>query len=396
MMRLLYILILLMTLTSCHSAQESVVKEPKKLKLGDERTDIYFGLLKGKRVGLVANQSSYIGKTHVLDTLISSGIEVVKIFSPEHGFRGEADAGEKLKDGIDPKTQLPIISLYGNNKKPSSEQLEGIEILLFDIQDVGVRFYTYISTLHYLMEAASENSISIIVLDRPNPHAHYVDGPIIKEEFLSFVGMHKVPVVYGMTIGEYAMMINGEKWLKNQNRCQLEVITCSDYNRNELFQLPIKPSPNLPNALSVQLYPSLCFFEGTEFSAGRGTQIPFQFYGHQNFEIKDFELTPTSLPGAKFPKFKDQKISGVNLSVLDLDSVHASKGINWNYLFDAYANFDHNSGTFFLQNNFFEKLIGSRSLRKALEENASIEDWKRGWAEDIKNFKAIRSKYLLY
>ena len=396
MMRLFNILFLLSTLTSCNSAQESVLEVTEELLLGDQRTELYFDLLKDKKVGLIANQSSYLGDVHLLDTLISSGVEVIKIFSPEHGFRGEADAGEKLEDGIDFKTRLPIVSLYGENRKPTAEQLKEVDILLFDIQDVGVRFYTYISTLHYLMESAAENSISIIVLDRPNPHAHYVDGPIIEDEFLSFVGMHPVPIVYGMTIGEYAMMINGEQWLKNQIRCSLQVISCKNYNRQELFELPIKPSPNLPNALSVQLYPSLCFFEGTEFSAGRGTEIPFQFYGHENYQIKDYQLTPTSLSGAKYPKFKDERIYGVNLSSLQPELIHKENSIRWEYLFDAYANFDHNSGTFFLKNNFFEKLVGTKSLRMALIRKTKMEDWRKIWSKDLENFKTIRAKYLLY
>lgn len=396
MKRLFHILILIITLASCHSAQETIVEAEEKLLLGDQRMESYLGLIKGKKVGLIANQSSYIGDTHLLDTLISSDIEVVKIFSPEHGFRGDADAGEKLMDGVDSKTQLPILSLYGDNKKPSPDQLAGIEILLFDIQDVGVRFYTYISTLHYLMEAAAENSIPIIVLDRPNPHAHYVDGPIIEDEFLSFVGMHKVPIIYGMTIGEYAMMINGEKWLDNGVRCKLHVVSCKNYNRHKLFRLPIKPSPNLPNALSVQLYPSLCFFEGTEFSAGRGTPIPFQFYGHENCTIKDYKIIPVSLPGAKHPKFKNQEIFGVNLSIYQVEDVYSFNEIRWDYIFDAYANFDHDSSDFFLKNNFFEKLVGTKSLRNALIKNVNVDEWKKSWIEDVEAFKTTRSKYLLY
>jgi len=397
MTRILFLLMLSSSFISCQSAVElQAIPAKSSLILGDQRTELYFDLLNEKKIGLVANQSSYIGETHLLDTLLSSGINVVKIFSPEHGFRGQADAGEILGHGIDSKTKLPIVSLYGKNKKPTAEQLKNIDLLVFDIQDVGVRFYTYISTLHYLMEAAAENSIPLIVLDRPNPHAHYVDGPIIEDEYKSFVGMHAVPIVYGMTIGEYAMMINGEEWLKGERKCNLQVISCENYNRNEIFTLPIKPSPNLPNALSVQLYPSLCFFEGTVFSAGRGTEIPFQFYGHPKYKYSDFQIMPKSMAGAKHPKFENQEIFGMNLSGLKVESVHADQSIRWDYLWEAYANFGFDSKEFFINNNFFEKLVGTQSLRNALEEQLTVAQWKKEWEDDLEAFKQVRVKYLLY
>ena len=267
-----HLFLCLLVFFQCSCAQET-------LRLGADQIDKYFPLLDNKSIGVVGNQSSLIGSTHLVDSLLSTKQQVVKVFSPEHGFRGTADAGAHIESGVDEKTGLPIVSLYGNNKKPTANQLQGIDILLFDIQDVGARFYTYISTLHYVMEAAAENSIPLVVLDRPNPNGHYVDGPILDSAYRSFVGMHPIPIVHGMTIGEYAQMINGQQWLKNGVQCQLTVITMQGYSRTMPYDLPIKPSPNLPNAQAVNLYPSLCLFEGTNVSVGRGTDLPFQHYG---------------------------------------------------------------------------------------------------------------------
>ena len=294
-----HLFLCLLVFLHCSSANES-------LQVGAERTDKYFPLLKDKAIGVVGNQSSLIGTTHLVDSLLSAKLQVVKVFSPEHGFRGTADAGAHIENGTDEKTGLPIISFYGKNKKPSQSQLEGIEILLFDIQDVGARFYTYISTLHYVMEAAAENNIPLIVLDRPNPNGHYIDGPILDTAYRSFVGMHPIPIVHGMTIGEYAQMINGEKWLTDSVECDLTIISMLGYNKQTPYDLPVKPSPNLPNAQAVNLYPSLCLFEGTNISVGRGTDLPFQHYGAPYLE-SDYSFVPESGAGAKYPKHEGER-----------------------------------------------------------------------------------------
>ena len=278
-------------------------------EVGASRLELYLPDLHNKNVGVIANQTSIFNGTHLIDTLLSEGINIKKIFTPEHGFRGSADEGAAINNSIDEKTQLPIISLYGNNKKPNQEQLKDIDVLVFDLQDVGVRFYTYISTMTYVMEAAAENNIPIIVLDRPNPNGFYVDGPVLEKENSSFVGLHQVPVVYGLTIGEYALMVNGEFWLKDSLQCDLKVVPLGNYNRNAIYELPVKPSPNLPNWESVYLYPSLCFFEGTIVSVGRGTQTPFQVYGHPLMN-EEFTFTPKQAEGRKAPLLCDQVCHG--------------------------------------------------------------------------------------
>ncbi len=387
---------------SCQGSQSQNHKEAgidlgseSSLKLGLENTFAYFPMLKDKRVALVANHTSAMKGIHLVDTLLKEGFNIVKVFAPEHGFRGTADAGEKVEDDIDESTGIPIISLYGKHKKPKPESLSDVDIVLFDIQDVGVRFYTYISTLHYVMEACAESNKPLIVLDRPNPHAHYVDGPIMEDEFKSFVGMHNVPIVYGLTIGEYAQMINGEKWLSNDVHCELIVIHNLNYNRYQLFEIPIKPSPNLPNALSVQLYPSLCFFEGTSVTAGRGTDLPFQCYGHVEMNTH-YIFTPQTNNGSKFPKFKDIQISGVDLSSVDLDDLFNQKSLRLSYLLDAYSRINNDPEVFFLSNNFFEKLAGTSDLRKQLIEGKSEEEIRMSWKNGLLNYLEIRKKYLLY
>ncbi len=370
------------------------------VKVGAERTDAYVELLNEKRIGIVGNQSSMLGQVHLVDTLLALGLNVVRVFSPEHGFRGTADAGEKVTNEVDEKTGLSIVSLYGNNKKPTADQLKGIDILVFDIQDVGVRFYTYISTLHYVMEAAAENEISILVLDRPNPNGHYVDGPVLKEGFTSFVGMHPVPVVHGMTIGEYAQMINGEKWLKNGVQCNLSVISCLGWDHTKFYSLPVAPSPNLPNMTAVYLYPSLCFFEGTIVSIGRGTAWPFQVIGHPDYQPKDnlngnFEFTPAPNFGAKNPLLNGKKCVGVDLhasSILDLQSKSA---LDLSYLIEFYSHIKTNEG-FFLTNNFIDLLAGSSALRKQLLAGTSVEEIVASWQADLEAFKILRQRYLLY
>lgn len=370
-------------------------KDSSEITLAANRTQEYFPLLKGKKVAFTGNQTSLI-KTqngdykHVVDSLISAGINIQKVFAPEHGFRGEADAGETVKDGIDTKTGLPIISLYGSNKKPSKEQLKEIEMMVFDIQDVGARFYTYLSTLHYLMEACAENDIPLLVLDRPNPNADYIDGPVLKPEFKSFVGMHPVPVAYGMTIGEYAQMINGENWLAKGEKCDLKVIKLENYDHSKSYSLPVKPSPNLPNDLAINLYPSLCFFEGTLVNAGRGTNTQFQVFGAPTLDSAyfDYSYTPTSMPGAQNPKHKGSKCFGRNLT--EQAVIH---NLNLEWLLEAYK---HNSNKSDFFNSFFEKLAGTDELRKQIEEGLSEEEIKKSWQPGLEKFKKVREKYLLY
>ena len=353
---------------------------------GAERTETYLPLLKNKKVGVIGNQSSMIVNTHLVDSLLSLGIDVVKVFSPEHGFRGTADAGAIIEDGIDVKTGIPIISLYGNNKKTTREQLQGIDILVFDIQDVGVRFYTYISTLHYVMEAAAENNIKVIVLDRPNPNGHYIDGPILDTAFQSFVGMHPIPIAHAMTIGEYAKMINGENWITT--KCELIVIEMENYTHNTNYDLPIKPSPNLPNARSVNLYPSLCLFEGTTISIGRGTDYPFQHFGAPYLK-SNYSFIPKSGEGSKYPKHEDIVCFGTDLRFQD----NYLTTINLNWIIEAYKQCPEKEELF---NNFFDKLAGTDKLRKQIIAGKTAKEIKASWQEGLEEFKKIRKKYLIY
>ncbi|WP_424494620.1 exo-beta-N-acetylmuramidase NamZ family protein [Salinimicrobium sp. GXAS 041] len=369
--------------------------------LGAARTDIYLPMLENKRVGIVGNQTSIITTTytddtsntkkiHLVDSLVSLGVNVVKVFAPEHGFRGTADAGEVIKDGKDLKTGLPIISLYGSNKKPSPDQLKDIDVLIFDIQDVGTRFYTYISTLHYVMEASAENDIQVIVLDRPNPNGHYIDGPILEPENKSFVGMHEIPVVHGLTIGEYAKMINGEHFLENGIQVDLTVVEMENYNHNLPYDLPIKPSPNLPNLTAINLYPSLCFFEGTNVNAGRGTHHQFQVFGSPFLDKDQFSYSyvPQSNEGAKNPKHLGKTCFGKNLT----DAPRLSQ-INLEWLIEAYEN-TADKNTFF--NAFFTKLAGTAKLQKQIEAGMSSEEIRATWQEGLEEYAAVRENYLMY
>ncbi len=366
-----------------------------KIIVGANQTDKYISLLKDKNFAVVANQTSVItnleNSIHLVDFLHKKYPKnIKKVFAPEHGFRGKADAGELIKNGIDRKTNLPIISLYGKNKKPSKEQLKDIDVVVFDIQDVGVRFYTYISSLHYVMEACAENNIKVIVLDRPNPNAHYIDGPMLEKEHTSFIGMHQVPLVYGMTIGEYAKMINGEKWLANDVKCDLTIISLKNYTHQTNYDLPIKPSPNLPNAQSVNLYPSLAFFEGTNVSCGRGTEMQFQIFGspflpNNNFE---FEFTPKPNFGAKFPKHENKKCYG-----LDLRNYKKLKHLNLEWLISAYV-YTENKEVFF--DKFFTKLAGTKKLQKQIEQRYTYREIRKTWLKDLNYFKKVRNKYLIY
>ena len=353
----------------------------------------YLNRLQKKSVGVVANQTSVVknthqGFTHLVDTLLSLNINVTTVFSPEHGFRGKADAGEHVMGGKDAKTGLPIISLYGKNRKPSHDQLKGIDLMIFDIQDVGVRFYTYISTLHYVMEACAENNIPLIVIDRPNPNAHYIDGPILKAKYKSFVGMHPVPIVYGMTIGEYAQMINGEKWLKDGIQCDITIMPLQKYTHATPYSLPIRPSPNLPNDKAINLYPSLGLFEGTTINAGRGTEMQFQVYGSPFFTKSNFTYTPKSNFGSKYPKYKDTLCNGV-----DLRTVKRLSKVDLQWIVDAYHKTPKNK-TFF--GSTFTVHAGTKKIRQQLESGMTAEQIRKTWLKDVTAFKKIRSKYLIY
>ena len=360
-------------------------------KTGAENFESYLPLLKDKRVGIVTNQTGILSKEkHLVDFLIEQNINLQKIYAPEHGFRGTADAGELIVDGKDTKTNLPIISLYGNNKKPKPEQLEGIDILVFDLQDVGARFYTYISSLHYVMEACAENNIPLLVLDRPNPNGTIIDGPILEKEHTSFVGMHEIPVLHGMTIGEYAKMINGEKWLKDSIQCDLKVAPCLNYSHDMKYSLPVKPSPNLPNDQSINLYASLCFFEGTNVSLGRGTEKQFQIYGSPFLPESEFDFSFTPKPnfGAKDPVHNGKLCFGEDLT--EIRKVHRLE-LKW--LLKAYENTSDKTVFF---NDFFTKLAGTKKLREQIEAGMTEKEIRKTWQEGLEQFKEVRKKYLIY
>ena len=385
-----YLFILFISAVTVCFAQKS--KPLSKIYTGADQTQLYLSKLKGKNIAIVANQTSVIHNgnnyTHIVDSLVSLKINIHKVFAPEHGFRGDADAGESVADGIDKKTEIPIISLYGKNKKPTKEQLKDIDLMVFDIQDVGVRFYTYISSLHYVMEACAEEKIPVLLLDRPNPNGHYIDGPVLEAEHKSFVGMHPVPVVYGMTIGEYGLMINGEKWLKNGIQTNLTVIPLKNYLHSSNYNLRIKPSPNLPNDTAINLYPSLCFFEGTNVSAGRGTAQQFQIYGSPFLNTKSkFTFTPNPNEGSKSPKHAYIICYGQ-----DLTKTKKLASLNLSWLIKAKK--QNRTKNFF--NSFFTKLAGTEKLQKQIEEKIKEELIRASWVEDIKTFKNVRKSYLLY
>ena len=388
---MLLFLAMMISATACGQMIRLIPKE--EYSCGAQNTENYLPLLEGKSVGVVANQTSIIGETHLVDSLISLGVNVKRIFTPEHGFRGSADAGAKVTSGKDEKTGIEIASLYGKTKKPTNEMLQDIDIMLFDLQDVGVRFYTYISTLTYVMEACAENHIPVVVLDRPNPNGFYIDGPILKAENKSFVGMHPVPVVYGMTIGEYGQMVNGEGWLKDGIRCQLTVIPVSGYDRNAIYELPVKPSPNLPNWESVYLYPSLCFFEGTIVSVGRGTDKPFQVFGHPDMR-GDFSFTPMSKEGASKPMFEGEKCRGLDLTEFAHDYAVNPAQLQLEWLIDAYRQLSEKNHLFFTK--YFNLLAGDSILKQQIENKKSADGIRASWQSDLEAFEAIRAKYLIY
>jgi len=367
----------------------------KKIVPAADRPALYLPLLKGQNIALVVNHSSRVGKSHLVDFLLTNKIKVKKIFAPEHGFRGSAGAGASIKNSRDKKTNIPIISLYGKHKKPTKRDLNGIDIVLFDIQDVGVRFYTYLSTLHYVMESTAELRIPMIVLDRPNPNAYYIDGPMLEKKYRSFVGLDPVPLVYGMTIGEYAKMLNGEGWLRGGVKTRLKVIPIANYTHQSHYTLPIKPSPNLPNSRAIALYPSLALFEGTHFSAGRGTTKQFQLYGDPRYKIKRFYFIPRPRTGARYPKHNGKRCYGRDLSNLSIGSLQAQTRIELSYIFDAYRNYP-DKRSFFLKNHFIDRLSGSNKLRRQIVSGVSESKIRESWSSDLKSFKVIRSRYLLY
>ncbi|MEZ5004120.1 MAG: DUF1343 domain-containing protein [Chitinophagales bacterium] len=422
-----FLLIIIITACSAQSNEQAKHEEPKEtfyhnhlISVGAEQLDDYLPLLSGKAVGLVVNQTSMVNDKHLVDVLLKENINVKNIFVPEHGFRGTADAGQQIKNGVDEITGLPIISLYGDNKKPKLEQIEEtekykedieggvsrIDIMVFDLQDVGARFYTYISTMHYVMEACAEAKIPLIILDRPNPNGFYVDGPVMEDEFKSFVGLHNVPIVHGMTVGEYALMINGEAWLKNGVECDLTVIPCKGYDHTRFYKLPVKPSPNLPNMRAIYLYPTLCLFEGTDISVGRGTDKQFQVIGSPQLSDKrldmdynglqaNYKFTPQSMSGATKPKHEGVECIGIDLSEKDVELIRDIKKVDIQYIKGIYKLHQQKEKFF---NPFFTKLAGNSSLSALISDDLSVnpDTILSKYNNDLQKFKEIRKKYLLY
>ena len=367
---------------------------PKDILVGAQRFELYSSQLQNKNVAVLGNQTSLVGDKHLVDFLLEKGIKVVKVMSPEHGFRGNAGAGEHVQSGIDTKTGLPIISLYGSHRKPTADDLKGVDIVIFDLQDVGTRFYTYISTLQYLMEACAENGLPVMILDRPNPNGYFVDGPILDPRFKSFVGMQPVPIVHGMTVGEYALMLNGEGWLNDSLKCDLKVIPVKGYRHAQLYQLPVKPSPNLPTMEAIHLYPSLCLFEGTIMSVGRGTRKPFELVGHPDMPHWDTVFVPRPIPGvAPHPKLEGKECKGYVLTNYARLRTTYEKQINIYWLATAYFELGAREDFF---TGFFDKLAGTDQLRKQIVAGKSEYEIRQSWQTKLKEFKKIRAKYLLY
>jgi len=367
---------------------------PKDIQVGAQQFEKYKDLLNGKKVAVLSNQTSMVGKVHLVDFLLSKGINITKVMSPEHGFRGNAGAGEHVATGKDSKTGLPIISLYGSHRKPTKADLDSIDVVIFDLQDVGTRFYTYISTLQYLMEACAENKVEVLVLDRPNPNGYFVDGPVLDPKFKSFVGMQPIPIVHGMTVGEYAKMLNDEGWLKNKEHCALQVIPVKGYRHAQLYQLPIKPSPNLPTMEAIHLYPTLCLFEGTKMSVGRGTNKPFELVGHPDLTEYDTVFIPKPIKGvAPHPKLEGKKCKGYVLTEYARNRTTYEKRINIYWIVTAYFEMGAKDDFF---TSFFDKLAGTDKLRKQIIAGKTEDEIRASWQEDINEFKKIRRKYLLY
>jgi uncharacterized protein YbbC (DUF1343 family) len=391
-MRFLVVMIIsCLSLLGCKETPQQVSENTLPLQVGAANYDAYIPALKGKRVGLVVNQTSKINGQHLVDLLLDRGVKVSKIFAPEHGFRGDHDAGAHVKSTVDAKTGIDVVSIYGSNKKPTPEVLADLDVIIFDIQDVGVRFYTYISSMHYMMEAAAENDKSFIVLDRPNPNIAYVDGPILDPQFRSFVGMHEIPVLHGMTVAELAQMIKGEGWINNADKLNLTVVPVANYERTMSYELPVKPSPNLPNAQSIQLYPSLCFFEATPITIGRGTDFPFQVVGYSPIKLGEFSFTPRAIEGASMnPKFKEIEVFGQDLRDADIH------GLDLSLFISAYQKLTANNQEFFERAGFMDKLAGTDKLRLAIEAGQTEQQIKQSWQADLSTFKRKRAPYLLY
>jgi uncharacterized protein YbbC (DUF1343 family) len=364
------------------------------LNTGAEQTELYLERLQNKRVGIVANQTSLVGSRHLVDTLLQLGARITKVFAPEHGFRGEAGAGETIQDGKDPKTGIAVLSLYGKTKKPTPEMLADVDVLVFDIQDVGARFYTYISTLHYVLEAAGELGKEVIILDRPNPNGHYIDGPIREEKYSSFVGMHPIPIIHGLTVGELSNMILGENWIEKKPK--LTVIACQGYSHNDFYSIPVRPSPNLPNDRAISLYPSLCWFEGTEVSVGRGTPYPFQIIGFPGCTAGTYAFTPIDIPGiAMDPPFENKLCNGLDLRDGVSSKTGRFKQLELGWLFTMYASYP-NKNSFFHPNGFFDKLCGTAQVREMLIAGKTEQEIRDSWQPELQRYKSMRSAYLLY
>ena len=368
-------------------------KAEKTTLPGSYQIDLYRNTIKGKSVAIVANQTSMVGKVHLVDTLLSIGTDIRVIFSPEHGFRNMADAGEKIDNGKDSETGIPLTSLYGKHLKPTAQDLAGIDIVIFDIQDGGARFYTYISTLHYILEACAENNVKCLILDRPNPNGFYFDGNILDTAYSSFVGMDPVPIAHGMTVGEYAGMLNGEGWLNGGIKCDLTVVKCKNYDHKTFYNLPVKPSPNLPNQTAVYLYPSICFFEGTNLSLGRGTSFPFQVYGSPDLPDKGFSFTPESVPGAKNPPLLGKKCFGTDLRGAIDSKLVPRPELNLDLIIGAYNEYPDKSKFF---TAYFDVLAGGPVLREQIIKGMTASQIRATWKEGLNKFSAIREKYLLY
>ncbi len=380
-MNRLFLLLLILPLGACG--------QKGQLRTGADQLEVLLPKLAGQRVGMMVNHTSMVGARHLADTLKSRGVNLVKIYVPEHGFRGTADAGEVVKDGIDPSTGGPVVSLYGSSKKATKEQMADVDVVLFDLQDVGARFFTYISSLHYFMEACAENNKKLIILDRPNPNGSYVDGPVMHPEFKSFVGMHPIPITHGMSIGEYAQMVNGEGWLKDKEKCALEVIAMKNWKHTDTYHIPYKPSPNLPNDHAIGMYPSTCLFEGTALSIGRGTMNPFEVVGHPDLKNQPYSFTPVSIDGmSKEPPLQDQLCYG-----LDMRNEPLPKEVTLKYIIKLYNEFPDKDKFF---NGYFDKLAGTTKLKEQIRSGMSEKAIKATWKNELDAFKVIRAKYLLY
>ncbi len=384
-----------MLFISCSSADSATQNESEPIVPGAWQTEVFFPMLAGKRLALVGNHSSLIGEVHLADSMLNAGFNLVKVFSPEHGFRGHAAAGEKVQSGVDTQTGLPVISLYGANRRPSPGDLAGIDLIIFDIQDVGARFYTYISTMSYMMEEAARQNIPMLILDRPNPNGHFTDGPIREEKHTSFVGLHPIPLVHGMTVAEYAQMVNGQGWLGDDLECELHIVEVKNYTRDIWYELPVAPSPNLPNMTSIMLYPGLCMFEGTTVSLGRGTDFPFQVYGHPELPAEKFPFTftPESRTAAPNPPQLDQLCHGIDLRTDTPEELMEVSRFDLSQLINAYSHFPDKDNFF---NNFFNRLAGTDELQKQIKAGMSEEEIRATWQPGLEAFREMRREYLIY